>query len=63
MLAIDGGDPAATDRDVEQPLVPAARVDDLAAPDQQVETQCFFPARHASSAARIQSSASSRTNP
>ena len=55
---VDGGDAAAFDRDVEAPLVPAARIDDLASLDQQVEAH-----QAASIAARIQSSASRRTKP
>ena len=49
-VAVDGGDPAARDRDVEPPLAPAAGVDDLAAADHQVEPHRST----ASSAARIQ---------
>jgi hypothetical protein len=56
--AVDGGDPVAVDRDVEAALAPAARIDDLAAPDQQVEAHQLL-----AIAPRIQSSASSRTNP
>ncbi len=59
-VAVDGGDPAAGDPDVEPALVPAAGIDDLAAADQQVEAH--IPA-HSSRAARIESSASSRRKP
>ena len=56
-VAVDGGDPVAGDRDVEAALVPAARIDDVAAADQQVEP------RHASNASRIRSSVSRRRKP
>ena len=36
--AADGGDPATRDRNVERSFVSSTRIDDLASPDQQVES-------------------------
>ena len=70
-VVVDRGDAAVLDRDVQLALALSARVDHLAAADQQVEAHRLPPRRrplvdylrHASTAARIQSSASRRTNP
>ena len=62
-VAVDGGDTAACDRDVEAALVAAARIDDVAAPDQQVEPHASSPSAIDAVARGSRSSASRRTNP
>jgi hypothetical protein len=41
--AVDDSYPAARDRDIEPSFVPSTRIDDIAAPDEQVVSHRSFP--------------------